>query len=931
MSNFAGSLDQYRQELSELAQDKPDLQQALHAHYTLLNALYTHHPDPVIIVQANGQIDFLNPAFDTLFGYPTEELIGQSITQLGARPQDEHQLVEKYETNQEIPLKLKKHDGTTVSCILNIIPIAQLEAHSYVMIVRDIRTHLGSLDLLEKLGIDMIGISDLSGNFVSLTNTWESVLGYQPGELIDLNVRDFLHEDDIEVAREQFLQLQRGIRVNDFLARFRCKDNTYKWLLWNAFPILEENIFYFNIRDITDLQESQRQVEIHRQHLQIIHDIMVETSGGFHAQIQKVLEAGMAYFGLKQGVIMQHEGDYLRAIYIGNDGYQYRLNERIELKKSICQFTLETVEIIAFHDVRESPVKSVSLEEYGECSYIATPIWLQRDGLGTLSFFSVNEDRRQEPFDADDIEFMKMLANLLNTLLPQRVAQVEADQIYELTHDLIAIIDVNGYFQRLSSAWSLILGYKLEDLYALRLPDLLHPDDKTALGFDTANWNNDEQLTDAFEIRIKCADGTYRWISWSASVSSDNLIYFAGHDISEQQRIMVELEAREQKLRSVMTSINDLVVVIDPDGYFLEVHAPGPDVLYVPIEESLNHSAYEVLPEHLHAMIRDAVTNVMATGQLQVTDYWMDMPEGDRHWYSAHFSPLRDDTQAVVAITCAIRDITERKNLEIAIINANAEMELRVQRRTYALEQLNKELMEFTHIISHDLRNPLINIQGYLGELEYTLESLQKEPYQIELPSEIITDIGESLSFIKTSSIEMNEKIDAILKLSQLGRRDLNIVKIDLNDIVTEELRNLAHKMRSVEIKIDPLPTVHADLIAMKIIWGNLLSNAIKYLDPRRKGKIEIRSESTEDEIIFVVEDNGRGIPENQAHRVFQLFRRVNSYGDTEGEGIGLAYVQTLVRRHHGRIWFTSDLGEGTTFYVSLPNNVLSEDGYAKS
>lgn len=931
MSNFAGNLDQHRQALSELAQNRPDLQQTIQAHSALMNALYTHHPDPVMVIQEAGQIASVNNAFNNIFGYPPHILIGQSVAQLGAREQDQHLLLAHDEPNQELPLTLKKYDGTTVSCVLNIIPLLELDPASYILIIRKISTHLGSLDLLENLGIDLIGISDLNGNFKSLTPTWELILGYKAEELIDSNVRAFLHDADRDAAIEQFLQLQRGIPAHDFLARFRCKDGSYKWLLWNAFPILEENIFYFNIRDVTAQQETQHQVDLQRQHLQTIHNILVETSGGFSVQIQKLLAAGMAYLGLKQGIIMQREGEFLRVIYIGEDGYHYRLNEKIEIKQSICQFTLESFEIMAIHDTRQAIVNETPLVQYGECSYIATPIWLKRDSLGTLAFFSVDEDMRTDPFTASDIDFMRMLAHLLNTLLPQRVAQVEANRIYELTHDLIAIINTDGYFQRLSSAWGMLLGYEPQDLYAQRFPDLLHPTDKAAFGFDKRNWNSGERLTNSFEMRIRCVDGSYKWIAWSAAVSSDNLIYFAGHDISDRKRIMAELEAREQKLRSIITSFNDLVVVIDKDGYFLEVHSPNPENLHIPIEESLHHTAFEVMPEHLHDMIRHAIQEVLTTGKLYMLDYWLDSGNGERRWYNAHYAPLRDDTEAIIAITVSIRDITDRKNLEIALMNANAEMELRVQRRTYALEQLNKELLDFTHIISHDLRNPLINIRGYLGELEYTLKSFQTDSAEFALAPEISADIDESIAFIKSSSIEMNEKINAILKLSQLGRRDLNIEAVDLNTVVAEELRNLSHKMRSVEIKIERLPTIQADLLAMKIIWGNVLGNALKYLDPRRQGKIEIKVQTDSNGVVFAIKDNGRGIPEHQTHRVFQLFRRVNSYGDTEGEGIGLAYVQTMVRRHHGRIWFESEFGHGTTFFISLPRDLLSEDGHAKS
>jgi signal transduction histidine kinase len=128
-----------------------------------------------------------------------------------------------------------------------------------------------------------------------------------------------------------------------------------------------------------------------------------------------------------------------------------------------------------------------------------------------------------------------------------------------------------------------------------------------------------------------------------------------------------------------------------------------------------------------------------------------------------------------------------------------------------------------------------------------------------------------------------------------------------------------------VRVTVGSLPQVVADRTSMGQVLTNILMNAVLYLDPNRPGRIEITSERGNNETIFHIRDNGRGIEENDLQRIFELFRRVGRQ-DVPGEGMGLAYVRTLVRRCGGRIWCESNIGEGTTFSFTVPDQ-LEEGG----
>jgi len=141
--------------------------------------------------------------------------------------------------------------------------------------------------------------------------------------------------------------------------------------------------------------------------------------------------------------------------------------------------------------------------------------------------------------------------------------------------------------------------------------------------------------------------------------------------------------------------------------------------------------------------------------------------------------------------------------------------------------------------------------------------------------------------------------------------------------LVQASLESLAHQIeeRQVEVTVGPLPEVVADRTSMEQIMGNLLGNAVKYLEPDRPGEIEITAERGPNETTFHTRDNGRGIAAEDMDKVFAPFRRVGRQ-DVPGEGMGLPYVQALVRRHGGRIWCESELGVGTTFSFTISNHL---------
>jgi len=268
--------------------------------------------------------------------------------------------------------------------------------------------------------------------------------------------------------------------------------------------------------------------------------------------------------------------------------------------------------------------------------------------------------------------------------------------------------------------------------------------------------------------------------------------------------------------------------------------------------------------------------------------------------------------------------------------------EEQLQRYAAELEQANEEVRQFAYIVSHDLRAPLVNLKGFAAELRAALAvigsaTITALPHMDEKLQETVTtalqeDVPEALGFIDSSATRMDRFINAVLKLSRLGRRELHPELIDMDALVQANLQTLAYQVEQhrVNVTVGPLPEVVADRTSMEQVLGNLLTNAVIYLDAGRPGEIEVGAGERNQVIkkepgftTFWVRDNGRGIAEEDMDKVFAPFRRAGKQ-DVPGEGMGLAYVQTLVRRHGGRIWCESELGVGTTFTFTIPDTTTS-------
>jgi signal transduction histidine kinase len=257
-----------------------------------------------------------------------------------------------------------------------------------------------------------------------------------------------------------------------------------------------------------------------------------------------------------------------------------------------------------------------------------------------------------------------------------------------------------------------------------------------------------------------------------------------------------------------------------------------------------------------------------------------------------------------------LETLTDIGAVAIANVRMYAELEQRVKDRTRLLEETNRELESFSFSVSHDLRSPLSAIMAYADLLRETLGS------------SIDPDVKEACQRIVQQSHRMNGLIRDLLRLGQVSRAELKRQRVDLSEMAREKLQHMAEiePTRSVEVRISDDLVAEGDPSLLGVVLENLLSNAWKYTGKCSAPLIEFGAETPDaGGVAFFVRDNGAGFNSRQADRLFAPFQRLHRQDEFPGVGVGLATVQRVVHKHGGRVWAKSAVGEGATFYFTLP------------
>jgi PAS domain S-box-containing protein len=422
------------------------------------------------------------------------------------------------------------------------------------------------------------------------------------------------------------------------------------------------------------------------------------------------------------------------------------------------------------------------------------------------------------------------------------------------------------------------------------------------------------------------ADGTSFYVEyWSHPVYrhgqvGGSVVTFV--DISERKQAEWALRESEQRHRSLFENMLE--------GYafcrMLFDHDKPQDFIYVDVNNAfealtglknvVGKKATEVIPgiRESNPELFEIYGRVALTGTPERFETYV---ESLGIWFSiAVYSPGK---QHFVAM---FDNITERKRMEKAAHQLNTE-----------LAGKNAELEQIVYVTSHDLRSPLVNIQGFGKELELSFHEVQSflremaDPSKERVLSLLMNGIPESLHYIRSSTVKMNDLLNGLLRLSRLGRAALVMKQLDMSKMMAEIMQTFEFVVQQshVRVCVEPLPPCFGDETQIHRIFSNLIDNALKYLDPHRPGRISISGSREGAYSTYRIEDNGIGIPPEYQDRIFEIFHRLDpSRGD--GEGLGLTIARKILDRHHGSLRVESQPGSGSSFHVTLPAEGYDEN-----
>ncbi len=315
-----------------------------------------------------------------------------------------------------------------------------------------------------------------------------------------------------------------------------------------------------------------------------------------------------------------------------------------------------------------------------------------------------------------------------------------------------------------------------------------------------------------------------------------------------------------------------------------------------------------IAPEGL-SRLQEAVATTLESGAPYELELELVRPDGTRRWVRTLGDVVHDGEGRTEGLYGTFQDITEHRQAEEEIRRLNEELHERVVSRTEQLGAVTRELEALAYSITHDVRTPLRAIDGF-SALVMKDESGRLSPEGVE-----------DLRRVRVAAQTLARLMDELMGLSNVSRRELQRQTIDLTLLAEKVGEELAadEPSRTVELSVTPGLTAQADPALLRLILYELLGNAWKFTRRREHAHVEVGALDAGGERAFFVRDDGTGFDMRRAEHLFGVFQRMHTPDQFDGDGVGLARVQRLVRRHGGRVWAEAAVDEGATFFFTLP------------
>ena len=700
---------------------------------------------------------------------------------------------------------------------------------------------------------------------------WEQLLGWTAEELRSGSYLSLVHPDDVERAKafERDLRAGRAGERPETELRLRARDGSYRWLMVSAAHSVADELVFLSAKDVTARKHGEEELRAADERFRAVtastRDGIVSADG--NGRIIFWNAGAEAIFGHTAAEIVGRPLTDLMP-------ERYRDAHRAGIARFLAtgegRLTGSTVEVEALRaDGSELPIE------------LSLGSWTHN---GQTCFTGVVRDM------SDRVRARHAL----------REAEERFAGAFEGAAVGLMLAAPDGTVLRANRALCELTGWPEEELAGRSYEELLHPDERGADAAEIAAMLGGRTQRLATERRILVADGGTRFVRINLSLirtPDDAPLHFVGQieDVTERRRMIEALTISEARYKALIAHLPDSTIhlfdhelrLLLSEGERMRAHGYDPQMLE---GQLLQDAVPPVVYERLGPEYRAALEGETRSFDLDTLDgsatYWVQI------------APLRDDVGRIIGGMAISRDITARRQAEVAL-----------EQRAGELERSNNELEQFAYVASHDLSEPLRMVSSYL--------QLLRRRYHGKLDA----DADQFIDFAVDGAGRMRDLIDDLLTYSRAGRGDQPLEPVDSRAVVERvvDAVQTVEDAREARIAIGELPTVMGDRHQLVQLFQNLIGNAVKFVPDDRMPEIEVSAARAGDRWRFEVCDNGIGLEPAHAERIFRMFQRLHTREEYAGTGIGLAIAKKVVERHGGTIWAEPRPEGGSRFSFTLP------------